>query len=100
MEEKREQTKTERVKTPRLRERTKQAKALPVPVSARNSEGLYDCRRPDAWSTKNAWSTKTTCRYPRGIEMVGPCKTILGHLVPLVSQCVGRVDGVSVCGCT
>jgi hypothetical protein len=35
-----------------------------------------------------------------GIETAGPCKTILGHLVPLVSQCVGRVDGVSVRGCT
>jgi hypothetical protein len=93
MEEKREETKTERAKAPRQREHTEQAKVLLVPVSARNGEGLYDCRRPDTWSTK------TTCRYPHGIETVGPCKTILGHLVPLISQCVGRV-GVSVRGCT
>jgi hypothetical protein len=34
------------------------------------------------------------CRYPRFVVKVGPCKTALGHLVPLLSYSVGRVNGV------
>jgi hypothetical protein len=58
----------------------KTEKALSVPVKTRNGEGLYDCRRP------GAWSAKTICRHPRAIETTGPCKTALRRLVPLVSH--------------
>jgi hypothetical protein len=89
-EEKQRQTKTRGAKALRRKERTKQAKALSIPVEARNNEGLSDCRRP------GAWSTKASCRHQRIVKTVGPCKTTLGRLVPLVSHCVGRVNGVSV----
>jgi hypothetical protein len=36
------------------------------------------------------------CRYPRVVVNAGPCKTALGHLVPLVSHNEGRVNGVSI----
>jgi hypothetical protein len=36
-----------------------------------------------------------TCRHPHVIEAAGPFKTILGHLVPIVSHYVGRVGGVT-----
>jgi hypothetical protein len=58
------------------------------PSKTRNGEGLYDSRR------SGAWSTKVTCRHPHVIVTVGPCETVLGRLVPLVSHCVSRVDGV------
>jgi hypothetical protein len=89
-ERKRRRTKTERAMAPRRRERAEQAKALSVPIEARNGEGLYDYQRPSTWSTKG------TCGHPRVTWTVGLCKTVLGRLVPLVSHCVGRVDGVSV----
>jgi hypothetical protein len=89
-EEKQKQTKTERAKAPRRRERTGQATALPVPVKTKNDEGLYDRQRP------GAWSSKATCCHPHVTKTAGPCKTVLGRLVPLVSHCVGRVNGASV----
>jgi hypothetical protein len=90
MEEKQRQTKTDGAKAPRQRERTKQAKALPVPVRARNGEGLTNYRRP------GAWSTKASRRHQCVVKTLGPCKTALGRMVPLVSHYVGRVNGVSV----
>jgi hypothetical protein len=81
-EEKRRKTKTDRAKALRWRERTKQTKALSVPAGARNGEGLTDYRRPTA---RRLLSPSTRCQ------------TALGHLVPLVIHCVGRVNGVFVC---
>jgi hypothetical protein len=89
-EKKRRQTKTDGAKAPRRREQTKQAKALHVPIRARNREGLSDCRRP------GTWSTKASCSQPRVVKTACPCKTALGRLVPLVSHFVGRVNGMSV----
>jgi hypothetical protein len=49
-------------------------------------------RLPKTWRTEH----EGFYRRLHVVEMRGPCKTVLGHLVPLVSQCVGRVNGVSI----
>jgi uncharacterized protein (DUF58 family) len=58
-EEKQEKTKAERSKVPRRRERSGQAKALPVPIKTKNGEGLYDCQRTGSWSTEVHVATRT-----------------------------------------
>jgi hypothetical protein len=57
----------------------------------KNKERRRPLRLPKNWLMEHGG----TCRHPHVIEAAGPFKTILGHLVPIVSHYVGRVGGVT-----
>jgi hypothetical protein len=48
----------------------KQTKALPVPVRARNGEGLTDSRRPDARNTKASVATHALLKRQAHVKLL------------------------------